>query len=80
MTRTGRYVVVFAPGNPGGPTTRDLEDRYGFEPTYVYEHALQGFAAELSAEVVEALREDPRVAYVEEDGTAHPYEPGATDE
>ena len=36
-------------------------------PTHVYGTALKGFAAELSAGQVAALRADPRVAYVEPD-------------
>ena len=38
---------------------------------HVFKHALNGFAAELSADEAEALSQDPRVKYVEEDGEVH---------
>src|SRR5574341_2370120 len=46
----------------------DLAWSYRAEPTFVYEHALKGFAARMPAEVAEAMASDERVAYVEEDG------------
>ncbi|OUC08788.1 hypothetical protein RY27_06885, partial [Litorilinea aerophila] len=44
-----------------------LTDQYGGSVLYTYEHVLLGFAAELPPEAVQALQEDPTVAYVEED-------------
>lgn len=40
--------------------------------THRYTHALKGFAAELPAAAVDALRRDPRVAYVQQDSLAFP--------
>ena len=40
---------------------------YGARTTFVYDSALLGFAARMSAERAKDLSDDPRVAYVEED-------------
>jgi hypothetical protein len=69
----GRYIVVMKPGTFSGPrhsvsmSIGDMAGRAGISPRYVYTSALQGFAAELTAAQVNALRADPRVAWVEED-------------
>jgi subtilisin family serine protease len=42
----------------------------GARVTHVYRHALAGFAASLPAALLRALARDPRVAFVERDGTA----------
>jgi len=62
----GRYIVVFKDGV--GPAAVDaalarLEGRVLFR----YGAALQGFAAELPDQAVEALRRNPHVAYIEVD-------------
>jgi aqualysin 1 len=46
---------------------QDMAFRYGARPTFVYDAALLGFAARMSAERAQDLSDDPRVAYVEED-------------
>jgi subtilisin family serine protease len=63
----GRYVVVLNEGaNP-----RSVAAVAGVHPRYVYTSALNGFAAELNAGQLNALRHNPAVAYVEAD---QPYE------
>ena len=66
----GEYIVVFDDGvaDPEAKA-KDKEKafRSGKKLKQVYKHALKGFAAELSAEDVAALRADPEVAYVEPD-------------
>jgi subtilisin family serine protease len=42
--------------------------RFGGELTYVYEHALRGYAISLPPQAAEALSHNPNVAYVEADG------------
>jgi subtilisin family serine protease len=73
-----QYIVVFhdwATGEPGelsvapgmAETMRDL---YGGRVERVFKHAINGYSARMTKEEALALSEDPRVAYVEEDGVA----------
>lgn len=63
-----RYIVVFEPGTRDVPgQAARLAAAHGSAPEFVYEHALAGFAAPLSAAAVEALRRHPGVAYVVQD-------------
>jgi aqualysin 1 len=48
-----------------------LERRDGFRAEHVFSAALRGFAARLSARQIADLKDDPNVAYVEEDGEMH---------
>ncbi|MFM7232385.1 MAG: S8 family serine peptidase, partial [bacterium] len=64
----GSYIVVFKDGQ-----TADLDgmvnqfaNRHSFATRFRYRSAVSGFAATLSPEALRAMREDPRVAYVEE--------------
>jgi subtilisin family serine protease len=75
----GSYIVVFnewATG-PRGRFSQAAEmadfmkSVYGGNIKHVYQDALNGFAAEMTEEQALALSEDPRVAYVEEDGEMH---------
>jgi subtilisin family serine protease len=50
---------------------RGLASEHGSAPTLVYQHALQGFAAPLSANAAAALANHPQVAYVEADRERH---------
>jgi subtilisin family serine protease len=72
----GSYIVVLKPGvaaAPGAPglstslVALDFAVRYGGTVTYLYEHALSGFAIRLPERAARALARDPRVDYVEED-------------
>jgi subtilisin family serine protease len=67
VTNTGqladRYIVVLKDGaNP-----RSVAAVLGLKPIHVYESALNGFAAELSAGQLTALHHNPNVAYIEQD-------------
>lgn len=63
-----RYIVVFEPGTQGAPAlARQLSTEQGSQPTFVYEYALRGFAAPLSAAAAAAIAQHPQVAYVEPD-------------
>lgn len=62
-----QYIVVFVEGTAARVTAERYADSYNFTPRYVYEHALLGFAATLSKEVVAAIRCEPEVDYVEHD-------------
>ncbi|HEX8671688.1 MAG TPA: S8 family peptidase, partial [Longimicrobium sp.] len=66
----GRYIVVFHPGADAAGAARQVVAAHGGELHYTYSRALTGFAATLPAAAVEALRRNPQVRYVQEDGIA----------
>ena len=65
---TSPYVVTLkaSVADPAAATTA-LSDADGFVPTRRYEHAVEGFAADLTSTQIDALRADPRVATVQPD-------------
>jgi hypothetical protein len=64
-----RYIVVFKEGVRDVPgLAQSLVSGQGGSIHYTYHHAIQGFAATLPTPAVEALRRNPNVAYVEQDG------------
>lgn len=65
--RAPGYIVVYRSGTPVRTTTFRLAAQYGFRPRYIYEHALLGFAAELSGLAVAALRCEPVVQRISHD-------------
>ncbi|HYH78411.1 MAG TPA: S8 family serine peptidase, partial [Longimicrobium sp.] len=69
----GRYIVVLnAEGIHAADVARELVPAGQGTVSHVYRSALNGFAATLSPAAVAALRADPRVAYVAQDGMAYP--------
>ncbi|HEX7049099.1 MAG TPA: S8 family peptidase [Longimicrobiales bacterium] len=64
-----RYIVVFRQGmvSAAAAEAQQMVAARGGRLHFVYEHALQGFAATLPPQAVEALRRNPRVAYIEPD-------------
>jgi aqualysin 1 len=66
----GSYIVVFRPGvsNPAHLARQLVGVAHG-TLRHTYASAIKGFAAELPGNAVEALRHNPNVAYVEQDGT-----------
>jgi hypothetical protein len=63
-----RYIVVLA--GDDDPLAAGLQSQaiHGGRLTHVYEHAIHGFAMQLTPAAASALARDPRVSYVEEDG------------
>ena len=70
------YIVVYHKDEDRTPEeisqlTERLAEKYGFSPGHTYAHVLQGFAAELSEEVLAQLRCESVVKDVTYNGTAH---------
>ena len=66
--RAPAYIVVFEDQVESRAETNRLAAEYGFTPRYIYEFALQGFSADLTPEVVAAVRCESTVQSVEHDG------------
>jgi subtilisin family serine protease len=65
---SGRYIVVLK-GSRTDPeaVAASHAQRYGVEPSHVYRHALQGYAATVPDTELKALRRDRKVAWVRKD-------------
>lgn len=64
----GHYIVVFKDNvADANVAAADIVRAHGFNLTHTYSFALKGFAADIPAEKLAALQQDPRVAYVEPD-------------
>jgi subtilisin family serine protease len=64
----GEYIVVFRPGVSSVPgLARQLAAQHGGEISFVYEHAIQGFAAKLPPQAVAALSSHPLIDWIEPD-------------
>jgi subtilisin family serine protease len=77
----GAYIVTFRDTVQDVPgLAARLVQASGGTHRYTYSAALRGFAARLPAPALEALRRNPRVAYVEPDRTLHEsdVQPGPT--
>jgi hypothetical protein len=66
--RAPGFIVVFEDNVEARPETNRLAEVYGFTPRYIYEFALQGFAADLTPDVVAAVRCEATVQSVSHDG------------
>jgi subtilisin len=67
----GAWIVTLRPGAAAGDTARDHGRTYGAEVSHVYRHALQGYAARMSAAAAAEVARDPRVASVQPDREVH---------
>jgi subtilisin family serine protease len=66
--QSDRWIVVFRPVvTDADGEARRLVGAHGGTLLFTYRHALRGFAARLPAPAVEALRQNPVVAYIEPD-------------
>ena len=69
---SGEYIVVFKDNVPDvSANVGELSKKHGFKADFTYAHAIKGFAGKLTPPVVEALRLDSRVAYIEQDQIVH---------
>jgi len=63
----GRYIVVLHGSASSTAVAADHERAHGAQVTHVYEHALNGYAAQMTSRAAEGIESDPRVDYVEPD-------------
>ncbi|SDI46871.1 Serine protease, subtilisin family [Actinokineospora alba] len=68
--QSGYVVVLHGAQDPAAFATGHV-DRHGGQVGHIYQHALRGFSATLTAGGADALRRDPRVASVEPDRLMH---------
>jgi subtilisin family serine protease len=70
----GRYIVVLkdSVSHPSAVASEHARD-HGAQVTFVYKHAIKGYAALIPEGSVERIRSDARVAYVEADQRAHAF-------
>lgn len=63
-----QYIVVLRDDvtNPGA-AAKDIAQRHGLALGLVYEHALKGFSATIPAPVLDRVKSDARVSFVEQD-------------
>jgi len=67
-----QYIIVFKPSVTDVDAEVDaFETSHGVRAAFRYETALKGFAATLPAPALLALRQNPRVDYIEQDQIAH---------
>jgi hypothetical protein len=67
-TGEAAYNIVYQDGTDPDAVTDALAAEHGLVPKHVFRHALLGFAADLSADALKAIRRHPAVKYVEADG------------
>jgi subtilisin family serine protease len=70
----GAFIVVFNRSVADAPgLAKQLVTDHGGTMRFAYSAALKGFAADLPAQAVEALKHNPNVAYVEPDGVVQAF-------
>ncbi len=62
-----RYIVVLKDSEASERVASEQARRLGLEVDQTYRHALKGYAARIPAELLDDVRSDSRVAYVESD-------------
>ncbi len=60
----GRYIVALKDGTTGAPDQMATMPMDGVRVAFVYDHALKGFAGEMTADKAATLGADPRVAAI----------------
>ena len=69
----GRYIVVLKGPANAGMVAADHARAHRAQVGFVYEHALDGYSAQLSRQAAARIAADPRVAYVEEDAAVQAF-------
>jgi subtilisin len=70
-----QYIVVLKEGTDPHGVAAEAAQKHAAAVSFVYEHALKGFAARVPEARLAALRNDPRVEFVEPDGISYAIAP-----
>jgi subtilisin family serine protease len=70
-----RFIVILKRGSLSSAAVDALATRSSDKVYHVFHDALLGFAAKLSPNAVDALRQNPNVAYIEQDMPAYSHDP-----
>ncbi len=68
---SGRYIVVLEDTALAGAVARAHSDSLGFGVVHVYNHALKGYSATMSASLADKVESLPGVRWVEQDRLVH---------
>lgn len=63
----GKYIVVLRDDVPARAVAQEQAGRFGFRVTRIYENAIKGYVGSFPQAIVERLKGDARVAFVEAD-------------
>jgi aqualysin 1 len=66
-----RYIVVLKDSADSAAVAKEHGNKYGVEDRIVYGSAIEGYAGKIPPGQLDAIKSDPRVAYVEPDGVAY---------
>jgi len=61
------YIVVLKDKEDPQDVGFEMKEMYGFELGQVYQYALKGFSANIPSVIVDMVKRDPRVKYIEQD-------------
>lgn len=71
-TIPNRFIVALTDGVDADVAAAEIAERHGIALGHVFRNALHGFAFEIPSPVLEAVREDPRVRFVQPDLVVRP--------
>ena len=72
---TSSWIVVLRDSAAPNAVAAEHSRRYDAQVGHVYEHALKGYSARMSATAAARLTDDPRVLFVQPDGIVHATAP-----
>ena len=73
-SQSGDYIVVLKSGSDSAAVASKHKQKHGAELSFVYKHALKGYAAKLSAKAFAAVAADPEVLSISEDGIVEGFQ------
>ena len=74
----GQYIVVLKDNQDADKVSKEHKDKLGAEVKHVYKNAIKGYAAKLSDDKLQKVKNDSRVLYVSEDRVVEASAPKTT--